>query len=75
MNPELGGLAFQLCIFFVRNPGRVLFSDEVCSMWGVTPTKLTERLVVARRDGWLIGNKTEAGEFYLCAGPALEATK
>jgi hypothetical protein len=49
-----------------------MFTDEICKRWSITPKRLNSALKVARRDGWLIGNKTEEGELYLCAGPKLE---
>jgi hypothetical protein len=73
--PKVGGLAFHLCIRFTREPGRVMFNDEVRKQYGVRASSMPGLLRAAVRDGWLIRNKTQDGEFYLCAGPTLEAMR
>ena len=73
--PQLGSVAFKLCVHFVKNPGTVMFTDEIRAKW-VADSKasgLASLFETPVKTGWIHAAKIK-GERFICysAGPELQ---
>jgi hypothetical protein len=67
---HVDGIPFKLCLYFVRNPGAVMFAQDISEKWGVPDRQLWSYLGNARRGG-VIEARTSGRETYYVAGEAL----
>ncbi len=67
----------KLCMFFVKNPGAVIYTDEIIRRWmpgAPVYRSLTSYLGPARREGFIVGIKKPGdARMYYEAGPALKS--
>jgi hypothetical protein len=67
-----GSLAFNLCMFFAKNPGAVIYSDEIVRRWAVGRRSIFSQLEPTRKKGFIVGTKKPGdAHMYFEAGPAL----
>ncbi len=68
---------FRLCVWFVNNRGKALFTNQACDLFDITPNALWTRTKPAIRHGWLRRSKVKGErETFLEPGPKLlEAMK
>jgi DNA-binding IscR family transcriptional regulator len=69
---HVDGIPFKLCLYFVRNPGAVMFVQDIAEKWNVPARQLWSYLSNARKGG-VIEARQSGRETYYVAGPALMA--
>ncbi len=70
-----GSVAFKLCAFFIKNPGAVIYTDEIVKRWmpkAPRQQSLSSYLEHTQRKGFVVGVKKPGdARMYYEAGPAL----
>ena len=72
----IGSVPSKLCMYLVKYPGAVIYSDEIIRRWmpgAPVYRSLTSYLGPARREGFIVGIKKPGdARMYYEAGPALK---
>ena len=74
--PQVGSVAFRLCVHFTKNPGTVMFTDEIRERWVMESgaSGLASLLETPVRNGWISAQKIK-GERHICYSAGPELTK
>jgi len=73
----IGSVPSKLCMYLVKYPGAVIYSDEIIRRWmpgAPMRRSLSSYLAPSQRDGFIVGIKKPGdARMYYEAGPALKS--